>query len=161
MKFSHLDAEGRARMVDITEKKKLPRTAVAEGRLRVSPETVDLIRAESLPKGSPFEVARLAGIQAAKQTSRLIPLCHDIPLDYVDVRIELSEREWLIRSTVSCRWATGVEMEALTAVAVTGLALYDMCKAVDKNMSIEGVRLVSKRKGSPVIEGGGASVSRE
>ena len=105
-----------------------------------------MILETGLPKGSPFEVARLAGIQAAKQTSRLIPLCHDLNLDFVDVQIELTENELAIRSQVSCRWATGVEMEALTAVSVAALTLYDMCKAADKEMTITRIRLVEKTK---------------
>ncbi|MEE8586394.1 MAG: cyclic pyranopterin monophosphate synthase MoaC [Acidobacteriota bacterium] len=148
MSFSHIDDQGRARMVDISHKKRVRRTAVAEGKLFVSPQTADLIRSQSLPKGEPFEVARIAGIQAAKQTARLIPLCHDISLDFVDVQIELSGTAWTIRSTVACRWATGVEMEALTAVSVAALTLYDMCKAVDKQMTIGEIRLVSKEKES-------------
>lgn len=147
MKLTHLDEKGRARMVDVGQKELLQRTAVAEGRVFVSPETSVLIRRSGLPKGSPFEVARLAGIQAAKRTSDLIPLCHNLNLDFVDVQIELEGKSFLVRSEVSCRWATGVEMEALIAVCVAGLTLYDMCKAVDKKMVIGEVRLVAKRKG--------------
>jgi cyclic pyranopterin phosphate synthase len=156
MSFSHIDKQGRARMVDISSKQRVRRTAAAEGKLFVSPQTAELIRSKGLPKGEPFEVARMAGIQAAKQTARLIPLCHDISLDFVDVEIELSGTCWLIRSTASCRWATGVEMEALTAVSVAALTLYDMCKAVDKQMTIGEIRLVSKEKG-----GGDLAPSRQ
>ena len=147
MKLTHLDEKGRARMVDIGEKEVVQRTAVAEGRVFLSPQTAALIRDSGLPKGNPFEVARLAGIQAAKRTSSLIPLCHNLNLDFVDVQIELQEESFLIRSEARCRWATGVEMEALTAVSVAGLVLYDMCKAVDKKMVIGEIRLVMKRKG--------------
>ena len=146
MKFTHLDDQGRARMVDISHKPVQLRTAVAAGRLAVSSETIDLVRDWALPKGAPLEAARLAGIQAAKSTSRLIPLCHDLNLDYVDVEIRLEPAAFAIRSEVTCRRATGVEMEALTAVAVAALTLYDMCKAVDSGMSIEAIRLVSKEK---------------
>jgi cyclic pyranopterin phosphate synthase len=148
-KLSHLDSQGNAKMVDISEKQVVRRTASAEGRIRLSPGTSQLILEAGLPKGNPFEVARLAGIQAAKQTSRLIPLCHDLNLDIVDVQIELNANELAIRSRVSCRWATGVEMEALTAVSVAALTLYDMCKAVDKEMTIGEIRLVEKTKENP------------
>ncbi len=144
--LSHIDASGRARMVDIGEKRLLRRTARAEGRLQVSKATRAKILDAGLPKGNPFEVARLAGIQAAKQTSQLIPLCHNLNLDFVDVEIELQDSAFQIRSTVSCRWATGVEMEALTAVAVAGLTLYDMCKAVDPEMVLGEIRLIEKVK---------------
>ncbi len=144
--LSHIDASGRARMVDIGEKRLLRRTARAEGRLQVSKATRGKILDAGLPKGNPFEVARLAGIQAAKQTSQLIPLCHNLNLDFVDVEIELQDSAFQIRSTVSCRWATGVEMEALTAVAVAGLTLYDMCKAVDSEMVLGEIRLIEKVK---------------
>ncbi|MFQ5737412.1 MAG: cyclic pyranopterin monophosphate synthase MoaC [Acidobacteriota bacterium] len=147
MKLTHLDSRGRARMVDIGEKPLVKRWARAEGKLFVSPSTLELVARAALPKGNPFEAARIAGIQAAKETSRLIPLCHTLSLDYVDVEIEVAESAFQIRSSVACRWATGVEMEALTAVTVAALALYDMCKAVDKGMRLGEVRLVEKAKG--------------
>ncbi|MEE8350077.1 MAG: cyclic pyranopterin monophosphate synthase MoaC [Acidobacteriota bacterium] len=147
-KLTHLDDHGNARMVDISEKQAVRRTARAEGSVKLSAGTGQLILEKGLPKGNPFEVARLAGIQAAKQASRLIPLCHDLSLDFVDVQIELDENDLVITSRVSCRWATGVEMEALTAVAVAALTVYDMCKAVDKGMIIGGIRLVEKTKGN-------------
>ena len=146
MKLTHVDKEGRARMVDISHKPAQRRRASAEGRLMVSPDTVGLIRDSALPKGEPVEAARLAGIQAAKRTSRLIPLCHDLNLDHVDVEIELEESGFQISSAVVCRRATGVEMEALTAVTVAALTLYDMCKAVDSNMRIECIRVTTKEK---------------
>ena len=145
-KLTHLDSQGNAKMVDIGEKQIVRRTAAAEGHVRLSPGTGQLILESSLPKGNPFEVARLAGIQAAKQTSRLIPLCHDLNLDFVDVQIELDGSDLAIRSQVSCRWATGVEMEALMAVSMAALTLYDMCKAADKEMTIGEIRLVEKTK---------------
>ena len=146
MKLTHVGKDGRARMVDISHKPVRQRRASAEGRLVVSRETVELCRESALPKGGPVEVARLAGIQAAKRTSRLIPLCHDLSLDHIDVEIELEDSAFRIRADVVCRQATGVEMEALTAVAVAALTLYDMCKAVDSKMRIEDVRLTAKEK---------------
>ena len=146
MKLTHVDDRGNARMVDISDKKMAPRTALAEGKLFVSEQTSKLIRESNLPKGNPFEVARIAAIQAAKQTSQLIPLCHSLALDFADVDIDLQEDGFLIRSHVRCRWATGVEMEALVAVSVAALTLYDMCKAVDKEMVIGDIRLLEKVK---------------
>lgn len=146
MKLTHIDETGRAQMVDISSKNAVPRTAIARGCLFIQKETASLIRKAGLPKGNPFEVARLAGIQAAKQTAGLIPLCHTINLDFVDVEIELLDDRFAIESTVRCRWATGVEMEALTAVSITALTLYDMCKAVDSDMRVGEVRLAEKRK---------------
>ena len=147
MKFTHLDEQGRAKMVDVGRKDLISRKAIAEGKLFLSPQTGEVIRKAGLPKGNPFEVARLAGIQAAKLTSQLIPLCHNLNLDLVDVQIELQEEGFLIRSEVSCRGATGVEMEALTAASIAALTVYDMCKAMDKGMVIEKVCLVSKTGG--------------
>lgn len=146
MKLTHLDEDGRARMVDVGEKQLVKRMAAAEGKLFFSAHTYELVRAAGLPKGGPVEAARLAGIQAAKQTSHLIPLCHNLNLDWVDVQIELQQDGFLIRSRVRCRWTTGVEMEALVAVSVAALTLYDMCKAVDKGMTIGEIRLVEKLK---------------
>ena len=148
--LTHVDERGRAKMVDVGGKEMIRRRASAEGKIFLSPQTGEVIRKAGLPKGNPFEVARLAGIQAAKQTSQLIPLCHNLSLDLVDVQIELQEEGLLIRSQVSCRGATGVEMEALTAVSVAALTLYDMCKAVDKEMAIGEIRLVEKTKNGPV-----------
>jgi cyclic pyranopterin monophosphate synthase len=146
MQFSHLDAQGRARMVDVGSKPETARTAAAEGCVFVSAATLELVRQSGLPKGNPFEVARIAGIQAAKRTAELIPLCHTLHLDYVDVRIELGADRFIIGSEVKCRRSTGVEMEALSAVAVAGLTIYDMCKAVDEEMRIGEIRLVRKTK---------------
>ena len=145
-RLTHLDSAGRARMVDIGDKDLVRRTAAAEGRVLVAENTRRVILAAGLPKGNPFEVARLAGIEAAKRTSGLIPLCHNINLDFVDVDVDLDESGFLIRSRVSCRWATGVEMEALTAVAVAALTIYDMCKAVDPELEIGRIRLLEKTK---------------
>ena len=147
MKLTHVNDSGNARMVDISDKKMAPRMAVAEGKLLISEQTAKLIRKSNLPKGNPFEVARIAAIQAAKQTNQLIPLCHPLALDFVNVDIKLQEDGFLIRSRVRCRWTTGVEMEALTAVSMAALTLYDMCKAVDKEMVIGDIRLLEKTKG--------------
>ena len=148
MKLTHVDKSGKARMVDTSSKPALARTARAEGWLRVSAATPEVIEKAGLPKGNPFEVARLAGIQAAKLTGTTIPLCHPIPLDFADVEIDLEPSGFHVRSEVRCRGATGVEMEALTAVTMAALTLYDMCKAIDKEMVIEGVKLLSKSKES-------------
>ncbi len=145
-RLTHVDSTGKARMVDIGGKDLVRRTAAAEGRVLISEQARQVILDAGLPKGNPFEVARLAGIEAAKRTSGLIPLCHNINLDFVDVDVDVDESGFLIRSRVSCRWATGVEMEALTAVAVTALTLYDMCKAVDSRMAISQIRLLEKTK---------------
>lgn len=147
MKLTHLDEEGQARMVDVSEKKLTKRIAVAEGKLFFSECTYEIVRNNGLPKGGPIETARLAGIQAAKRTNHLIPLCHDLNLDWVDVQIEVQRDGFMIQSHIHCRWATGVEMEALVAVSVAALTLYDMCKAVDKDMVVGGIRLVEKIKG--------------
>jgi len=146
MKLSHLDEKGRARMVDIGEKNRARRRAKAEGKLIFGEATRKAVEKHVLPKGNPFEVARIAGIQAAKRTDEWIPLCHNIPLDFVNVEIELLEDHFLISSEVSCRWSTGVEMEALTAVTAAALTLYDMCKAVDGGLMLKEVRLVEKSK---------------
>ncbi|MBI2513249.1 MAG: cyclic pyranopterin monophosphate synthase MoaC [Opitutae bacterium] len=144
--FSHLDAAGRARMVDVTAKADSVRTAVAEGRLTCAPETITQLRAQALPKGDVLTVAKIAGIQAAKSTGTLIPLCHPLALSAIDVEFAVEPDGIAIRATVRTTGKTGVEMEALTAVSVAALTIYDMCKAVDKGMSIGGISVVEKRK---------------
>ncbi len=146
-KLSHTDARGRARMVDVGEKAITERIAVAEGYVTVSAALARAIKQNHLKKGNLLEVARLAGIQAAKRTDELIPLCHSLPLDSVDIQATLgSERVHLI-ATARTHARTGVEMEALTAVAVAALTVIDMGKAIDKGMVIEGVRVIEKRGG--------------
>lgn len=145
--FSHLDAEGRARMVDVTAKSETVRAARAEALLEMSAETVRLLREKALPKGDALEVARIAGIQAAKRTSELIPLCHPLPLTHVEVAIDITDRGARIQTTARTKAETGVEMEALTAASVAALALYDMCKAVEKGISIGPIRLLEKTGG--------------
>lgn len=144
--FSHLDASGTARMVDVGHKPEQKRVAVATGRLVCAPETISLLKNQALPKGDALTVARIAGIQAAKSTANLIPLCHTLPLTKVAVDFEVGDDAITIQCEAATRAQTGVEMEALTGVSVAALTLYDMMKAVDKTMRIEGVTLVSKEK---------------
>lgn len=144
--FTHLDERGRARMVDVSEKPATRRTAVAAGRLRCLPKTLQLLRDEGLPKGDVLAVARVAGIQGAKRCSELIPLCHPVPLHKVEVDFEVRDDVIEITATALTVHQTGIEMEALTAVSVAALTLYDMMKAVDKSMRLEDIRLVSKEK---------------
>ena len=146
-KFSHLDAAGRAKMVDVGRKPPQLRIAVAEGSVRCQPQTVAALRARTLPKGDVFTVAKIAAILAAKRVDELIPLCHSLPLEAVDVHFYLKQDTVQIAAEARTTAKTGVEMEALTAVSVAALTIYDMCKAVDKTMVIEGIRLVSKTKG--------------
>ena len=133
-------------MVDVGEKAIVRRTAVAAGEVRMSPETVGLLRERALPKGDVLNTARIAGVMAAKKTPELIPLCHGIDLSSVDVEFEVGEARVGITATARANDRTGVEMEALTAVSVAALTVYDMCKAVDKDMVVDGVRLVEKTK---------------
>jgi cyclic pyranopterin phosphate synthase len=144
--FSHLDAAGRARMVDVTAKTDSVRTAIAEGRLTCAASTIVQLRAQALPKGDVLTVAKIAGIQAAKATGTLIPLCHPLALSAIDLEFAVEADGIAIRATVRTTGKTGVEMEALTAVSVAALTIYDMCKAVDKGMSIGGIRVVEKTK---------------
>ncbi len=155
--LSHLDSEGRARMVDVGGKPVTTRVAIASGRFETTPEVVGLIRADGLPKADVLSTARIAGIMGAKKTSELIPLCHPLPLDQVTVEFELWESEVRIRATARTSGKTGVEMEALTAVAIAGLTLHDMVKAVDPLATLSDVRLESKtggKRGRWTREGG-------
>lgn len=147
--LTHIDSQGTARMVDVGAKAVTAREAIAAGAVVMRPETLALIRAGNLKKGDVLGTARLAGIMAAKQTSALIPLCHPLVLSYVDVDFALDDAlpGVRIRATVRTSGQTGVEMEALTAVSVAALTIYDMAKAVEKTMRIEGVRLLEKRGG--------------
>jgi len=144
--FSHLDAEGTARMVDVSAKPVQRRRAVAEGRIDLAPATVQALKNRALPKGDVLTVARIAAIQAAKRTDDLIPLCHGLPVEKVDVDFEVQDSGVLIRATVITSAKTGIEMEALTAVSVAALTIYDMCKAVDKAMVIGAIRVTEKIK---------------
>ena len=134
-------------MVDVGDKLVTSRTAIASGFVRMSPATVEAIREHRTPKGDPLEVARLAGVMAAKRTSELIPLCHPLPLHHADVQIELGSDGVKIIATARTEGKTGVEMEALTAVSVAALTVYDMCKAIDKAMVVTDVRLEAKTGG--------------
>ena len=145
--LSHVDAEGRIRMVDVGGKSVTSRVAVATGFVRMLPATVEAIRERRTPKGDPLETARLAGIMAAKQTASLIPLCHQLTLSSVDVRAELVADGVRLEGTALVDGRTGVEMEALTAVSVAALTIYDMCKAVDREMVITDIRLERKSGG--------------
>jgi cyclic pyranopterin phosphate synthase len=144
--FSHLDDQGNARMVDVGAKPLQRRRAVAEGWLCCARETIEKLRANALPKGDVLTLAQVAGIQAAKRTAELIPLCHPLALDVIEVAFTVEDTRIGIRAVAGITARTGIEMEALTAVSVAALTLYDMCKAVDKGMVIEGIRLVEKTK---------------
>jgi cyclic pyranopterin phosphate synthase len=146
-RLTHIDSAGRARMVDVTAKAETSRRAVAESYIRLSRRTLSLLSRGKLPKGNALETARLAGILAAKRTPDLIPLCHPLLLTHVDVEAELRSNGVRFLASVSCTGSTGVEMEALTAVSVAALTLYDMVKAVEKGASIERVQLLEKSGG--------------
>src|SRR5882757_5526767 len=146
-KLTHLDEQGRARMVDTSEKPVTTRRAIASARVLMSVATVNAIRNQTTPKGDPLETARLAGIVAAKRTADLIPLCHPLPLTHIDVRVELRDFGVYLEAEVATNAQTGVEMEALTAVSVAALTIYDMCKAVDKGMVLERIQLEEKSGG--------------
>ena len=147
--LSHLDEQGKARMVDVTDKETTVREAVAEGRVLMQPATLALIEGGNMPKGDVFAVARIAGVMAAKRTDALIPLCHPLPLTGIDVQFvsHVEKGEVVIAATVKTVGKTGVEMEAMTAVSVAGLTIYDMCKAADRSMIITDIRLLSKKGG--------------
>ena len=146
MDLSHLDAEGRATMVDVSGKPRVRRTAKAAASVLMRPDTVRAIREKLLEKGDALAVARVAGIAAAKRTADLVPLCHNIRIDHVGVDFRLGEGRVDIEASAACREATGIEMEALAAVSVAALTLYDMCKAVDEGMRITDIRLLEKTK---------------
>jgi cyclic pyranopterin phosphate synthase len=146
MELSHLDERGQARMVDVSSKDRVRRSARAAGRVLMKPETLRLLREGQMKKGDAFAVARVAGIAAAKRTSELIPLCHNIRIDQVTVDLAMAEDGVSIEASAVCTESTGIEMEALTAVSVAALTLYDMCKAVDKEMRITDILLIEKTK---------------
>ena len=147
MELTHLNRQGRARMVDVTEKAETFRTALAEGVVRMSAETLELVRTGGTPKGDVLAVAQVAGIMAAKRTYELIPMCHPIRLTGVDIRFAFEENAIRIQAEAKCKGETGVEMEALTAASAAALTVYDMCKAVQKDMEIDGVHLCRKTGG--------------
>ncbi len=147
--FTHFDSQGKARMVDVSEKDATSRVAVARGAVTMAPETMKMITTRGVKKGDALSVARLAGIMGAKRAPDLIPLCHPLALDSVEVDLAVAPERNAIEITATCKvkGRTGVEMEALTAVAVAALTVYDMCKAVDRGMTIADIRLVHKSGG--------------
>jgi cyclic pyranopterin phosphate synthase len=145
-KLSHIDSKGKARMVDVGTKPSQFRVATASGKILLQPETINLIKENGMKKGEVLGIAEFAGIMSAKKTSDLIPLCHPLLLSDIQVSAKLNKNGIEISSTVKCTGQTGVEMEALTAVSVGLLTVYDMCKAVDKNMIIKDIHLVKKEK---------------
>lgn len=148
-RLTHFDEQGQARMVDVSDKQESERVAIAQGEIQISAETARLIAEGEIGKGDVLAVARLAGIMAAKRTADLIPLCHPLPLSSVSVELTLDEQACAVRIEATCKLKgrTGVEMEALTAVNVAALTVYDMCKAVDRGMVIGNIRLVHKSGG--------------
>lgn len=145
-KFSHVDKKGKAKMVDVGQKPDLKRAAIAKGSIFLAKETIKLIKGNKMKKGDVLAVARIAGIQAAKKTADLIPLCHPLLLNNMEVDCEILSNRVDVTAKVECTGKTGVEMEALTAVSVALLTIYDMCKAVDKNMGIGEIKLCQKSK---------------
>lgn len=147
--LSHFNEEGRSRMVDVGDKEDTARIAIAEGEVVMRPETLRLINERKISKGDVLAVAQVAGIMAAKQTSQIIPMCHPLMLTSVDLNFKINEEahKIIIKSKVKTVGRTGVEMEALTAVAIAGLTIYDMCKAVDRGMTIKAIRLIEKAGG--------------
>lgn len=147
--LSHLDASGQVRMVDVSHKTRSTREAIAYGTVRLSPEAYKLLTAQDNAKGEVLNTARIAGIQAAKRCAELIPLCHSLALDFVGIEFELDAAQSVvqIRATCKCSYTTGVEMEAMTAVSVAALTIYDMCKAADKGIVIENIYLGRKTGG--------------
>ena len=147
VKLSHYDKKGEVRMVDVSAKQVTTRTAMAQGFVKMKPRVVSAVRRLKNPKGSPLEVARIAGIAAAKRTAEWIPLCHPLPLTHIDVTARLCQNGVELRSTVVATAQTGVEMEALVAVTAAALTVYDMCKALDKGIEITDICLVEKTGG--------------
>ena len=150
-RLTHIGCDGRAQMVDVSAKPMSMRKAVATGKIRLQRETLDLIKNDRIAKGNVFATARIAGIQAAKQTAQLIPLCHTLPLGEVKIDIVTSNESANVKCTAQTVAQTGVEMEALVGAAVALLSIYDMCKAVDKEMQIYDVRLIEKTKSTVAV----------
>ena len=147
-KLSHVDSTGKVTMVDVTDKPVSTREAIAKGRINITPSALKIIRSGKTAKGNPLQTARLAGIMAAKRTAELIPRCHQLLLTYVDLQIHSDQLGYEIEACVRTNSETGAEMEALTAVTVASLTIYDMVKAIDRDMEIGQIRLVKKRGGS-------------
>lgn len=146
-KLSHFDDQGKIKMVDVSDKQITKRRAIASGKVLMNEKTLEVLQTQTNPKGNPFEIARIAGIMAAKQTANLIPLCHQLPLSKVDVKTELKDYGIYLEAEVITTSNTGVEMEALTAISVSALTIYDMCKAIQKDMQITEIQLESKTGG--------------
>jgi cyclic pyranopterin phosphate synthase len=146
--LTHLDSQGRATMVDVGDKPITAREAIAEGYITLQPATLTAITAGSVPKGEVLNTARIAGILAAKRCGELIPLCHPLPLESVSIDFKFEREKIHITATAKITAKTGVEMEALTAVSIAALTIYDMCKAIDKTMTIDGIKLVKKTGGT-------------
>jgi cyclic pyranopterin monophosphate synthase len=146
-KFSHFDEKGEIKMVDVSDKIETKRRAVASGKILMNSETINVLHTQTNPKGNPLEIAKIAGIMAAKQTPNLIPLCHQLPLSKVDIKTELKNYGIYLEAEAVTNAQTGVEMEALTAVSIAALTIYDMCKAVQKDMQITDIQLESKSGG--------------
>jgi cyclic pyranopterin monophosphate synthase len=149
-KLTHLDSQGKAAMVDVGDKPVTAREAIAEGFIRLQPATITAITAGSVPKGEVLNTARIAGILAAKRCGELIPLCHPLPIESIAVDFAFEDAQIRVSATARITAKTGVEMEALTAVSIAALTIYDMCKAIDKTMTIDGIRLVKKTGGTKV-----------
>ncbi|MBQ1475113.1 MAG: cyclic pyranopterin monophosphate synthase MoaC [Ruminococcus sp.] len=147
MELSHINEQGRAKMVDVTDKAETFREAIAEGTVIVESDTMELIKSGGIKKGDVLSVAQVAGIMAAKKTSDMIPMCHPLMLSGVDISFELTDAEIHIKATVRCKGSTGVEMEALSAVSTAALTIYDMCKAVQRDITITDIRLMYKSGG--------------
>ena len=147
MEFSHIDEKGNAKMVDVSEKEITRRIAVADGFMRIKPDVLKQITDGNMPKGDVLSTAKIAGIQAAKKTGELIPMCHPLGLDHADIEFEIAADGIKITATAIVHAKTGVEMEALTAVSVAALTIYDMCKSADKSMAIDKIRLLKKSGG--------------
>lgn len=146
-KLTHIDDSGKANMVEISNKEIVSRTAKARGKIYLSKETLKLISENNIKKGDVLSVARISGIMGAKQTSNLIPLCHNINIEKVSIDFIIEEDGIVIESYCKCSYKTGIEMESLTAVSIASLTIWDMCKAVDKNMKISDIKLIEKTKG--------------
>ena len=151
-KLSHFDEHGKVKMVDVSGKETTARRAVASAKVLLNRTTIELLKSNENPKGNPLEIARIAGIMAAKQTSNLIPLCHQINLSKVDVKVEITDDGVYLEAEAKTDSQTGVEMEALTAVSVAALTIYDMCKAVQKDIRITEIQLESKTGGKSDFE---------
>ena len=157
MEFTHFNTEGRAHMVEVGEKDDTKRTAIAQGKIQMKKETIELIKEGMIKKGDVLSVAQIGGIMGAKKTSDLIPMCHNINLTGVDIKFNILEDSIVVQSKVNTIGKTGVEMEALTAVSLALLTIYDMCKAVDKDMIMGDIKLIKKtggKSGEYIREGG-------